>query len=86
MSDSGHAIPLARLHEHISARGDRYFTGRLGLARVIIVKSDEKCEDAYAIWDVLVQEVPASELDSPKADRPGWRRPAVPDYLLPDPL
>lgn len=81
---TGHAIPIARLREHISERGDRYFTGQMGLARIVIARSDEEPRDAHAIWHVFVQDDTALELRN--ADANEWRRPVVPDYVLPDPL
>lgn len=55
-------IALARLYERTSKRGNTYLSGKLGLANVAIVKSDETSESGQAIWYLKISEPP------PKAD------------------
>ena len=50
-------VRLGRLFEKTSARGNRYFTGRLGAARVLMFASGEAGDDGSPIWDLYVQEV-----------------------------
>ncbi len=45
MSDYGPSILLATLYERTSAKGTRYFTGRLGAAKVAILPSKDKADD-----------------------------------------
>ncbi len=86
MSNPTDMIPIGCLHERVNEQGDRYLTGSLGLARFVIMKSDQKADDGSVIWDVLVQRDPASQSDAPEAAEPDWHHPTAPDYLLPDPL
>ena len=79
-------IPIGCLHERVNEQGDPYLTGSLGLARFVIMKSDQKADDGSVIWDVLVQRDPASQPDAPEAAEPDWHHPTAPDNLLPDPL
>lgn len=57
MSDYGPQVKLTRLYERTSKKtGNQYFTGRLGAAKVVMLKSREVTEEGRAIWDVLLQE------------------------------
>ena len=58
MSDYGPSIKIARLYERESRNGNRYFAGRLGYAKIVILKSDHTADDGTPIWDVLLQEAP----------------------------
>jgi hypothetical protein len=59
MSDYSPSIKIARLYEKTSKSGNVYFTGRLGMAKIAILKSKEVAEDGSPIWDVLMSEAPA---------------------------
>jgi hypothetical protein len=56
MSDYRPQVKLARLYEKTSKTGNQYFVGRIGMAKVAILKSKELAEDGSPMWDVLVQE------------------------------
>ena len=86
MSNGNQSILVGCLRERVSEEGGPYLSGKLGLAHVMIVKSDQKSEDGYIIWDVLVQQTLASQPDVPTAAKPEWHHPSALDYLLPDPL
>jgi hypothetical protein len=58
MSDYGPSIKLTQLYERESRNGNRYFAGRLGYAKIVVLKSDRTAEDGTPIWDVLMQEAP----------------------------
>ena len=58
MPDYGSSIKLTQLYERESRNGNRYFAGRLGYAKIVVLKSDRTAEDGTPVWDVLVQEVP----------------------------
>ena len=64
MSTPTDLIPIGCLHERVNEQGDPYLTGSLGLARFVIMKSDQKADDGSVIWDVLVQRDPASQPDA----------------------
>lgn len=81
------SVPLCRLYERTSKRGNPYLTGRLGAARVTILKTDQTDEDGNAIWSLLIQEAPAKQdTQHQRHDRPAaspadeqakrdWQRP-----------
>jgi len=47
-------VLLGRLYERTSQRGNRYFSGRLGPARVMLFR-DEKADDDN-VWQLFVQD------------------------------
>ena len=47
-------VLLGRLYERTSQRGNRYFSGRLGAARIMLFK-DEYADDDN-VWQLFVQE------------------------------
>jgi hypothetical protein len=59
MSDYGPQVKLTRLYEKTSKAGNQYFVGRLGMAKVAVLKSKEVAEDGSPMWDVLLQEAPS---------------------------
>lgn len=52
MSDK---VLVMKLYERISAKGTRYFAGRLGAARVVAFL-DHKAEADCPVWNVYVQD------------------------------
>ena len=54
----GPSIPLTRLHERVSRSGTHYLIGRLGGAKITILKSAETTDDGVPLWNVLLQEAP----------------------------
>ena len=94
MSDA--KIRLCRLYEKQSARGTRYFVGRLGAARLLLFQSREIADDGGAIWDLFVQELEDKRPDArparssgeqpfAKSDRPS-RLPSHQEARPDDPL
>src|ERR1700687_3176160 len=67
MSDYGPQVKLARLYEKTSKTGNQYFVGRLGMAKVAVLKSKEVAEDGSPMWDVLLQEAPNEPRRKPEA-------------------
>jgi hypothetical protein len=49
------SFELTKLYEKVSARGTKYFVGRLGGARVTLLPGDPT-EDGTPVWRLLVQE------------------------------
>jgi len=47
-------VLLGRLYERTSHKGNRYFSGRLGAARVMLFKDDYADDDN--VWQLFVQE------------------------------
>jgi hypothetical protein len=56
----GQSVTLARLYERTSAKGNTYLTGRLGLAKIAVLKSRETTDDGTQIWNIVIQEAPDS--------------------------
>lgn len=54
----GPLITAARLFEKQSAGGNRYFVGRWGGCRVLVLKSRETAPDGTVIWSLCLQEAP----------------------------
>jgi hypothetical protein len=59
--------PLARLYEKTSARGLRYFVGRLGLARLVLLRTPETSDSGEPVWMLSAEEAAAPA----KATAPG---------------
>lgn len=89
MSDYGPSIKVCRVYEKVSAKGNTYFTGRWGSARINILKSRETADDGTPIWEVLLQEVPATQTtesrrtprekaEAPAQPQESWH-PSIPD-------
>jgi hypothetical protein len=49
-------VPLARLFEKTSARETTYFQGRLGAAKLVLLRSQELSESGEPVWELSVQE------------------------------
>lgn len=52
-------VMLCRMYEKTSARGNRYFAGRLGAASVVMFKDEHG--DAENCWQVFVQSPPPAQ-------------------------
>jgi hypothetical protein len=78
----GPSVHLMRLFECTSKQGNKYFCGRLGLASVVLLKSDEVAESGAAVWNLLLQEPPAKQTadvrSSQRPLRPIRDTPSVP--------
>jgi hypothetical protein len=61
------SFALTRLFRKKSEKtGATYFTGRLGGARVVLLKSKETSEDGGEIWNLLVSEAPKRDSEQPQ--------------------
>lgn len=54
MTDYGPSIKLAKLYEKTSKSGNVYMTGRIGGAKVALLKSRETQDDGGAIWEIVL--------------------------------
>jgi hypothetical protein len=74
------SVKVARLYEATSQRGKTYLRGRLGLANIAIVQSNEVSNSGQPIWNVLMSE-PETKSEysksepAPKAKRPDHQAP-----------
>ena len=57
MADYGDQVTLARVYEKVSKKsGNTYFVGRIGLAKIAILRSKETAENGDAIWNIVLSE------------------------------
>ena len=92
MSNGNHrpGFAIMRLFRKKSEKGATYFTGRLGGARVALLKSNDTGDDGSEIWNLVISEVqqkrdsdssqrqqePApAERRQPAAGTRDWQRP-----------
>jgi hypothetical protein len=64
-ADTTASFRLTRLYRKTSAKGATYFVGRLGGAKVALLRSRDTAEDGGEIWDLLVSEAPATRRAEP---------------------
>ena len=63
------SIQLTRLYERVSKRtGNHYLSGRLGGAKIAILKSSDVTDDGVPIWNVVLQEAPAARKASTESE------------------
>ena len=66
MSDYGPQIKVARLFRKQSSKGTTYFAGRMGMAKLALLKSNETSDDGGEIWNLIMSEAPAKK-EEPKS-------------------
>ena len=65
--DYAPSFPLCRLFRKTSKRTEQdYWVGRLGMAKVVLLKSRETADDGGEIWHLMVQQAD----DKPKDAKP----------------
>lgn len=57
----GPQLPLCRLYERVSKNGAHYLTGRLGGAKVAVLRSKDTTDDGVPIWNVVLSEAPQAK-------------------------
>lgn len=72
----GEKIKLCRLYERQSSRGNKYFVGRLGGARIVVLRDEqaELSEGTIAVWEICL---------SPADEPAPWRAPSAPRTTAP---
>lgn len=77
--DYGPRITALRLFKNTSANGTTYFTGRWGLLKVALLKSNALSDDGSEIWNLVFSEAPSRSAaqSSPDATRRDWQRPST---------
>src|SRR5258705_10109886 len=58
------SFPACKLYKKTSAKGNVYFVGRWGGARVTLLLSNETAEDGGEVWNLMLSEAPAKRPDS----------------------
>jgi len=80
------SFQIARLFRKKSASGNTYFTGRLGGARVSLLKSRDVADDGGEIWSLMIAEAPQRQQEGERQQlKPEARRDhqAPPDHQSP---
>ncbi len=67
---------IARLFKRTSKNGSTYFSGRLGFAKVALVKSKEVGDDGAEIWSLMVSEAQQAREERSIAAATGGGSPA----------
>ena len=49
-------VPLAKLYERTSKKGNVYMAGKMGMANIVLFKSDEVSDHGQPIWYLKVSE------------------------------
>lgn len=62
-------VPVTRLFEKTSAKGNRYFTGRLGNARVLLFRDEHADTGGDPVWQMYLADVPQSPAGGPVTGR-----------------
>src|SRR5262245_40921351 len=61
MSDYPPPIRLRKLYRRQSAKGAPYVAGKIGGAKIAVVKSSQKDDDGAEIWSLLLSEAPQED-------------------------
>jgi len=78
MSNHPPSFVLTKLYRKKSeSKGTTYFTGRLGGARIALLKSNDVSDDGGEIWNLMISEAP------PKRDQDAGQRPQEPERRQP---
>ena len=62
MSSHSNSIVLAQLYEHTSRRGRRYFVGRIGAAKVLLVATGNVSHGS-PVWQLNLEEGPHTTME-----------------------
>jgi len=63
-------IMLTQMRQRVSRNGAPYLEGRLGLTKVLLLRSNKTDEDGNAIWNLCLQEIPRDDVPRPAASKP----------------
>jgi hypothetical protein len=64
------SFQLTRLFRKKSAQGATYFAGRLGNARLVLLKSSDTADDGAEIWNLLISEAPKRDNEAGQRQEP----------------
>jgi hypothetical protein len=76
-NDYGPSFRIAKLYRRTSKAGATYFSGRLGFAKIALLKSKETAEDGGEIWSLMVSEAPQRSEERSVEAPAGVRHPAT---------
>jgi hypothetical protein len=72
------ALMLTQMRQKVSRSGSPYLEGRLGLSKVLLLRSNKVDDEGNPIWNLCVQEMPRDDAPRPAAPRSGIFAPAEP--------
>jgi len=75
-SNRAPSVMLCRLYQKKSEKGNVYFAGRLGAAKVVLLRSKDTGDDGSPIWNLLASEAPQKRQDTQEPARPSHPAPA----------
>jgi hypothetical protein len=55
MSHSNNSVVLAKVYEHLSRRGKRYFVGRIGAVKVLMVETGN-VDRGSPVWQICLEQ------------------------------
>ena len=64
------SFPLTRMFRKTSKEGKTYFTGRLGGAKIALLKSKETADDGGEIWTLMISEAPKRDNEAGQRQEP----------------
>jgi len=79
--DYGPSVQLARLFQKKSASGNVFFAGRMGSARLVLLRSKDVGDDGAPIWNLIVQQAEQkqhqaqAEREGPPPPKRDWQAP-----------
>ncbi|HEY1246197.1 MAG TPA: hypothetical protein VGF29_15330 [Hyphomicrobiaceae bacterium] len=72
------SFPVTRLYRKKSEKGATYFVGRLGGARLALLKSNETADDGTEVWHLMISPAPSATGAPARADPPQPERQPAP--------
>ena len=63
-------LMLTQMKQRISRNGSPYLEGRLGLAKVLLLRSNKRDENGEPVWNLCMQELPRDDAAKPAASKP----------------
>ena len=76
MSTHAPSFALTRLYRKKSEKtGATYFAGRLGGARLVLLKSGDTSDDGSEIWNLLISEAPKRDNEAGQRQEPSRSQP-----------
>jgi len=69
MSDYGPSLTALKLYKRTSQKGTTYFTGRMGMLKVALLKSSETTDDGCEIWNLVFQQAEEKPRQDSKPSR-----------------
>jgi hypothetical protein len=69
------SFPLTRLYRKQSKDGRTFFAGRLGIARLALLKFNDTADDGGEIWTLMISEAPKRDNEAGQRQEPPTSQP-----------